>query len=79
MLSLGIAMVLSSRGSGEHFVSLAGLGKAPFPRLGHLPDHASRHWALLCRSLEWRLPGGPVPFTAWLGLDPSQSPLCSPR
>lgn len=83
MLSLGIAMVLSSRESGTfcefRIGSLAGLGKAPFPRLGHLPDHASGHWALLCRSLEWRLPGGPVPFTAWLGLDPSQSPLCSPR
>lgn len=74
MLSLGIAMVRSSRESGTfcefRIGSLVGLGKAPFLRLAHLPDHASHHWALHCRSREWWLPGGPVPFTAWLGLDP---------
>lgn len=49
-------MVLSSQGSGTFWEfrigSLAGLGKAPFPKRGHLPDHADGHWALLCRSLE---------------------------
>lgn len=43
MLSLGIAMVLSSCQSGTfcefRVGSLAGLGKASLPRPGHLPDH----------------------------------------
>lgn len=70
MLSLGIAMVLSSHESGPfcefRIGSLADLGKAPFPRLGHLPDHASGHW--LCSAgplsggclvgLSHSLPGG---------------------
>lgn len=77
MLSLGIAMVLNRCESGtfcEFLIgSLAGLGKASFPR----PCQRALGSAL--QVLEWQLPGGPVPFTAWLGLDPSQSPLCSPR